>query len=83
MQREVQRTVQSVVLYHLMSLASAESAPMQVRAAASSVLTTLAHEQTMNDPFARHAVSLIERFQREPKGPLLPRPLEAPPGQPI
>ncbi len=87
---EVQRTVDSVALYHLMALAHDGSAPAQVRAIAYDELDGLAKalagkmeggtDQSMHFKFA---VAQIRRFQTEPKDIPLTKPIDPPPGQPI
>jgi hypothetical protein len=86
---EVQRTVDMVALYHLMALAAAEGAPPQVRAIAASKLMELSRflaAPVTGNPAAahrKHAAELMERFRKDPKEIPMPRPFEAPPGQPI
>jgi hypothetical protein len=87
---EVQRVIDSVVLYHLMALAANESASEQARAIAYDRLDLLKQALSglaPNDPAARahyrFAVAQIDRFQKNPKEIPVPKPLEAPPGQPI
>lgn len=80
---EVQRTVETVALYHLMGLASAENAPVPVRAIVQRRLADLAQEFGKQDAIRRHQSELIERFLKEPKSPTVPRPLDPPEGQPI
>jgi hypothetical protein len=80
---EVQQTVQSVALYHLMALASADTAPLGVRAVAQAKLGALQRELEPTDAVRRHHADLIRRFLNDPKSPTVPRPLDAPEGQPI
>lgn len=91
-QAEVQRVVESVVLYHLMSLAANESALVQVRAIASSKVDELKNWLTQQLKTTRDAnlrahysfaLSQIKQFQEDPKRINLPRPADPPPGQPI
>ena len=86
---EVHRAVDSVVLYHLMSLAVEEDAPEQVRAVAWSKLKEL--ERYLKTPpqgfeqaahFA-YAAERIGKFETNPTEVTLPKPVEAPPGMPI
>lgn len=89
---EVQRVVDNVVLYHLMSLAANESALVQVRAIASSKIEELKNWLTQQLKTTREAnqrahyafaLSQIKLFQEDPKKIALPRPADPPPGQPI
>lgn len=91
-QAEVQRVVENVVLYHLMSLAANESALVQVRAIASSKVDELKNWLTQQLKTTRDAnlrahysfaLSQIKQFQEDPKRINLPRPADPPPGQPI
>lgn len=77
--REVKRAVDAVVVYHLMSLAASDAATQQTRSAARAQLTTLPIR--LGDATALSAA--IKRFLDDPAKIPLPRPLEAPPGQPI
>lgn len=89
---EVQRVVDNVVLYHLMSLAANESARAQVRAIAWSKVEELKNWLTQQLKTTREAnqqahyafaLSQIKLFQEDPKKIALPRPADPPPGQPI
>jgi hypothetical protein len=89
---EVQRVVDNVVLYHLLSLAVNESALGQVRAIASSKIEELKNWltqqlKTTTDANQRahlaFALSQIKLFQEDPKKITVPRPADPPPGQPI
>jgi len=90
---EVQRAVNSVALYHLMSLAANESASSQSRAAAGHKLNQLktwisaqAGSTQMEESRRAHflfALAQIKKFEENPKEMSLPRPLEPPDGQPI
>jgi hypothetical protein len=89
---EVERTVDDVVLYNLMSLASLESSAEQVRAVTALKISELKawisrEVKRVKDENQRahllYAVSQIEKFQQDPKKVTLTRPAEAPPGQPI
>ncbi len=87
---QVQRAVDSVVLYDLMALAANESAPAQVRAIAFEQLGALrswATKQTPTDEglhaFYTYAAAQIKRFEDNPKEIGVPKPAEPPPGQPI
>ncbi len=87
---QVQRAVDSVVLYDLMSLAANESAPAQVRAIAFEQLRALrawAGRQATSDAslraFYAYAAAQIKRFEDNPKEIGIPKPADPPPGQPI
>jgi hypothetical protein len=89
MSAEIQRVVNSIVLYHLMALAKDEKASAQARAIASSELNDL---QTwlmtaQGDAAARahytFAAREIKRFLDHPKDFVLTTPADLPPGQPI
>ena len=77
LQREVQRAVNYVVLYHLMSLAHDDGAPARAREIAWEKL------QAMKTWAGPYAASLIQRYQENPKEIPVTRPPEPPPGQPI
>jgi hypothetical protein len=89
--REVLRTTRYVVLTHLMSLAADDTAPAQVRAIASLRLDELkkraaamAASAEVNDRAQGHyAIEMLDQFAREPSKFVIPKPAEAPPGQPI
>jgi hypothetical protein len=88
MQAEIQRTVDAVVLYHLMALASNDTAPAQVRAIARHRLNKLGtYARGLTAPgweeFGMYAAERIRRFEENPKEIAVPKPVEAPPGQPI
>lgn len=83
LQGAVRRAIDGVALYHLMSLASAETAPLEVRAAAWERLRRVEGAGKTGTPHLRFAAELIERFRRDPKQIPVPAPPEAPPGQPI
>jgi hypothetical protein len=87
---QVRRAVDSVVLYHLMALAANENAPAQVRATAFFKLNTLRdwlNNSSVPDDsliaFRQFSAAQIKRFLDNPKQISVPRPPEAPPGQPI
>ncbi len=87
---QVQRTVDSVVLYNLMVLAGNEKASPQSRATALAKLTALrewANSQAASDPtlkaFYQFGAAQIRRFENNPREIGIPKPAEAPPGQPI
>ncbi len=91
-QAEVQRSVNYIVMYSLMSLASMDRVVPQARAIASLKLSELknwltAESKSMKDQDQRaqnvFAVSEIERFLQDPKKVSIPRVIEPPPGQPI
>jgi hypothetical protein len=81
----VQRTVNSVALYHLMALAANAAASEPVRAVAFSKLHALriSLEATPHDALADFAIAQIRKFESEPKEVNVPKPAEPPPGQPI
>ncbi|MBV9296134.1 MAG: zinc-dependent metalloprotease [Acidobacteriaceae bacterium] len=79
---ETVRLVQYVVLRHLMALALDESSSLEVRADATNALRQLKSDVTHNYPNP-YALSLIEKFEKDPKQLDLPKPVQAPPGQPI
>jgi hypothetical protein len=90
MQAEIQRTVDAVVLYHLMALAANDSAPAQVRAIARHRLHRLAEWMKPQvsvaggwAEFYFYAQDRITRFEGNPKEITVPKPSEPPPGQPI
>ena len=86
----VQRVVDNVVLYHLMSLASNEQAPAQARAivlrrlgALQRTLAAAAHNDEAQATHMVAAGAALERFLKNPTQPTVMKPLEAPPGAPI
>lgn len=86
MRGEVQRTVNGVVLYHLMALAADASAAEPVRAIAFSKLTALRASlggRHTKDAMAELAIARIRKFELDPKEVTVAKPVEAPPGQPI
>jgi hypothetical protein len=96
---EIQRVVNNVVLYHLMSLASDEGNAPQVRAIAFAKLDELNkwlkqqvdrwidRKPFLADPNQRanfiYASAKIDLFQKDPTKITLPAPLSPPPGAPI
>lgn len=87
---EVQRATSAVVLYDLMMLAANENTPAEVRAIAMSKLTALSEWAVidLNDgvsarAFISWAAAQVKRFELNPKDIGIPKPPEAPPGQPI
>ncbi|MFC2158849.1 zinc-dependent metalloprotease, partial [Acidobacteriota bacterium] len=89
---EIQRTVNDVVLKHLMGLAVEEGTSSQVRAVANLKLEELkkwldTHFDGEKDPGQKahfhYGISLIEQFQQNPQQFKLVRPLSAPAGAPI
>lgn len=87
---EVQHTVDSVVLYHLMDLSIDEDPPEQVRAIAWEKLRELkdwlSHAPTTSVEQRAHfayAADRITRFLANPKEITVPKPADPPPGQPI
>jgi hypothetical protein len=90
--REVQQTVNMVILGDLMGLAAMERAPNQVRAIAELKLDQLknwiATQRTIvadenRRAFLFYAAEQIKRFQDDPKKMNLTRPQDPPDGQPI
>jgi len=87
---EVQRVVDNVALYHLTRLAVDPRTHAQARAETTAALRDLAWWlETAPVPNAaeRHhreqAASLIRRFLADPNEVHIPKPADAPPGQPI
>lgn len=85
---ELQRTVDAVVLYHLMALAANDSAPAQVRAIARHRVHKLGEwMKGLATPgweeFYYYASERIRRFEENPKEVTVPKPADPPPGQPI
>ncbi|HEX3876952.1 MAG TPA: zinc-dependent metalloprotease [Bryobacteraceae bacterium] len=85
---EVQRAVDIVALYRLMSLSANESAPGEVRAIALAKLAALrdwspAPANAEMVTLHRFAVAEIKRFETNPGEITVPRPPTAPPGMPI
>ncbi|MBI3110778.1 MAG: zinc-dependent metalloprotease [Ignavibacteriales bacterium] len=89
---EIQHTVELVVLYNLMGLAANENAAPQVRALVHLKLAELeawirrtARAQTDESRKAHYTFALqqVALWKEDPRKLSLPRPAEAPPGQPI
>ena len=83
---EIQKTVDAVVLYHLMALAANDTVPAQVRAIARHRLNSLAASLKPAagwEEFHQYARERVKRFEDNPKDVTVPKPVEAPPGQPI
>jgi hypothetical protein len=96
---EIQRVVNSVVLYNIMSLVAGEDNASQVRALAFTKLEELKrwmrwqvnsmidNKPMLADPNQRahfvYAIGRIELFQKDPSIITLPAPMSAPPGAPI
>jgi hypothetical protein len=86
---EVQRAIDTVALYRLMTLAANESAPGEVRAIALSKLAALrdwspaASANPELIALHRFAVAEIKHFETNPREIGVPRPPLAPPGMPI
>ncbi len=85
---EVQRAIDMVALYRLMTLVANESAPAEVRAIALSKLTALRDwtpPVTSVEMAALHrfAAAEIKHFETNPREIGVPRPPLAPPGMPI
>ena len=88
MQGEIQKTVDAVVLYHMMALAANDTAPAQARAIARHRLSKLAATLTAGaapgwEEFHQYVRERVKRFEENPKESSVPKPVEAPPGQPI
>jgi hypothetical protein len=87
---QVQRAVDSVVLYHLMVLARNDRASVQARATALAKLVSLREWLAAQAPadaglraFYRFGTAQIKRFETDPEQIPVPRPPDPPPGQPI
>ncbi len=86
---EVQRAIDMVALYRLMTLAANDAAPAQVRAIALSKIVALrdwAPSSAANPELIalhRFAAAQIKRFETNPRDIGVPRPPLAPPGMPI
>jgi len=84
---EVQRVVDSAVLYHLMALAANDRALAQARAIARFSLGELSKSLKTTDlddlAHFQYAQAQIKRFLDDPKIIPVPRPLDPPDGQPI
>ncbi len=96
---EIQRVVNSVLLYNMMSLVADEDNASQVRALAFLKLEELKNwlkwqlntvrngEYLVTDPNQRahfmYAIGKIEMFQKDPSKITLPAPMSVPPGAPI
>lgn len=89
---EIQRTVNGVVLNHLMGLSANQEAPAQVRAIVTlklDELTQWLEENVKTLPDAKqkahfaYALRQLDTFEDDPKELTLPKPLTPPPGQPI
>ncbi|MFQ6038209.1 MAG: zinc-dependent metalloprotease, partial [Candidatus Aminicenantales bacterium] len=91
---EIQRVVNSVVLYHMMSLVARSENASGVRAVAFSRIRQLREwirdrldaESAISDSQRAHflfALSEIERFEKNPDRVSLPEPASPPPGAPI
>ncbi len=86
---EVQRAIDMVALYRLMTLSANESAPAEVRAIALSKLAALrdwtpaASANPEMIALHRFAVAEIKHFETNPREIGVPRPPVAPPGMPI
>ncbi len=87
---QVQRTVDTVVLYDLMALSANEQASPQSRATTLAKLAALRDWANGQNPadaglkaFYQFGAAQIRRFENNPKEIGIPKPAEAPPGQPI
>ncbi len=87
---EIHRTVDQVVLYQLMKLASDATTSPQARAIASFELDRLRRwlqsrewGSDAEEAHGYYAISMIERFQRDPKQIPVSKPAPEPPGMPI
>ena len=81
LEREVAHTVDYVVLTRLIGLAVDNSASDEVRSIASDEVRKIRTNGV--DPDLQYAVDLINTFEHDPKSLQLPKPVEAPPGQPL
>lgn len=79
---QITRAVRYVVLTRLIGLALDDASSLQVRSIANDSLEDLKNELTSNYP-DRYALHLLDTFEKDPKQLELPKPVEAPPGQPI
>ena len=92
---ELQRTVERVVLYHLMNLVAREQASPQARAVArnelsglqqalsATVSATVSATGRADGMHTAWAADAITRFLKDPTKVTVVKPLEAPPGAPI
>lgn len=82
---ELQSIVKSVVVYHLMALSTDNGALPQVRAIARHHLRAIAAEGSKagSPPMNSYLAERIRRHEENPKEITVPKPAEAPPGQPI
>ena len=84
---ELQRTVERVVLYHLMNLVAREQASPQARAVARNELSGLQQALSVavrtDGMHTAWAADAIARFLKDPTKVTVVKPLEAPPGAPI
>ncbi|MBD3275880.1 MAG: DUF5117 domain-containing protein [Candidatus Marinimicrobia bacterium] len=89
---EIQKTVNNVVLYHLMHLSASNDAPPEVRAVASAELADLKSNlqrrlsqagDTEEDVHFKYAISRITLFQENPGSIPVEEPLSPPAGPPI
>ena len=78
LQQEVAQLVRMVALEQLLRLATDPTASTMVRSTATAEIQK--HKKLFSDPYA---ASLVARFQDDPKELVLPKLVEAPPGQPI
>jgi hypothetical protein len=78
LQQEVAQVVRMVALEQLLSLAMDPQSSVMVRSIATAEIQK--QKRSIADPYA---LSLIAKFQEDPKELNLPKPIEAPPGQPI
>ena len=81
---ELERTIERVVLYHLMALAANEHASPQARAIVWAQLSRLHGGMAgASESHAQASMEALGRFLKDPAKVTLPKPLEAPPGAPI
>jgi hypothetical protein len=78
LQQEVAQMVRLVALEDLLRLAMDAKASVMVRAIATAEIGKW--KRMMSDPYA---VGLVAKFEEDPKELMLPKAVEAPPGQPI
>jgi hypothetical protein len=79
LQKEVAAMVKTVALERLIGLAVDPTASVEVRAISKAEISKLKSLFSSD----AYAAGLVARFEDDPKELALPKPLEAPPGQPI
>ncbi len=85
MERQIAHAVDYVVVIRLIGLALDPSAPAEVRSIATAKVNELKYDLTTSglSVALNYAMDLIATFQRDPEELELPKPVEAPPGQPL